>query len=514
MKKIKFYPAISVWFVAVWLMANLSAARETNGALTVAELAGQIDAHISQPKFSAAIWSIKIVSLDTGRTLYENHADRRMSPASNSKLYTGALGLDRFGGGYQIVTPIFATAPVDAAGTLHGDLIVSGRGDPSWNARRLGTNFWDIFEPFVAVLTNAGVREITGDLVADATFVRGQPTGSSWTIDDLRDGEVGEICPLTLNDNLTQVRVEPGAAAGQPCSLTPLHPGTGLIFSNQTTTVASNLPAHLETFHPLAGKIVFILGQLPVGGTNEILDVIVPEPAEWFAAALKISLAQHGITVAGQTRSVLWPQPPPWNPAALVKIGEVLSPPLRDIVRGFMKPSQNLETDMLLADVGELTRSSNATAWQTSEAAGLAALYDFLVAAGAPTNDVQFDEGSGLSRNNLTTANATVALLQFMAKHRESAAFVDSLPIAGVDGSLRNRLKATAAAGNVRAKTGTLRWAHALSGYVTTAAGERLAFSIMLNRFLPAPGRSGHDEIDPIVLLMANFKGRSFESPR
>lgn len=508
MKKIKLQLAVWVLITVGWLSANPAHALETNHAVTVAELAGQIDAHIAQPKFSAAIWGIKIVSLDTGRTLYENHADRRMSPASNSKLYTGALGLDRFGGGYQIATPIFATAPVEASGILHGDLIISGRGDPSWNARRLGTNFWDIFEPFAAALTNAGVRQITGDLVADATFFRGQPTGSSWTVDDLRDGEVGEICALALNDNLTQIRVEPGAAAGEPCVITPLHPGTGLVFSNQTATVATNFSAHLEIFRPLAGKIIFILGQLPASGTNQILDVAVPEPADWFAAALKISLAQYGIVVSGQTRSISWPNSPTWNPAALVKIGEVLSPPLRDIVRGFMKPSQNLETDTLLADVGELTRSSNAPAWQTSEDAGIAALRDFLAAAGAPTNDVQFDEGSGLSRNNLTTANATVALLQFMAKHRDAEAFMDSLPVAGVDGSLRRRLKNTAAAGNVRAKTGTLRWAHALSGYVTSAGGEHLAFSIMLNRFLPAPGRSGHDEIDPLILMLANFAGR------
>ena len=101
-----------------------------------------------------------------------------------------------------------------------------------------------------------------------------------------------------------------------------------------------------------------------------------------------------------------------------------------------MKPSQNLETDLLLAHVGELTRSSNAPPWQTSEDAGLAALNNFLAAAGVPANDVQFDEGSGLSRNNLTTANATVALLQFMAKHRAAADFIAALPVAGVDGTL------------------------------------------------------------------------------
>ncbi len=252
---------------------------------------------------------------------------------------------------------------------------------------------------------------------------------------------------------------------------------------------------------------------MPAGGTNQILDAVVPEPADWFAAALKIALARHGISVSGQARGVTWPQTPAWNASGAAKLGEVLSPPLRDLVRGFMKPSQNLEADLLLADVGEWTRSSNAPAWQTSEDAGLATLRKFLAAAGAPANDVHFDEGSGLSRNNLTTANATVALLQFMAKHRDAAAFVDSLPVAGMDGTLRSRLKNTAAAGNVRAKTGTLRWANALSGYVTTAAGEPLAFSIMLNRYVAPPGHSGHDEIDPLVLMLANFAGRSVPSP-
>ena len=126
-----------------------------------------------------------------------------------------------------------------------------------------------------------------------------------------------------------------------------------------------------------------------------------------------------------------------------------------------------------------------------------------------PRGDVKFDEGSGLSRNNLTTANATVALLQYMARHREGQDFMDSLPVAGVDGTLRRRFLNTVAAGNVRAKTGTLRWAAAVSGYVTTPAGERLAFSIMLNRFAGAPGDSGHQEIDPVVLMLAQFAGRT-----
>jgi D-alanyl-D-alanine carboxypeptidase/D-alanyl-D-alanine-endopeptidase (penicillin-binding protein 4) len=136
-------------------------------------------------------------------------------------------------------------------------------------------------------------------------------------------------------------------------------------------------------------------------------------------------------------------------------------------------------------------------------------LGEFLKAHGLPVSEVRFEEGSGLSRNNLTTANATVALLQLMSTHREASAFGDALPIAGVDGTLRRRLKGTVAEGNVRAKTGTLRYAHSLSGYVTTAAGERLAFSLMVNRVTVQPGSTVSAELDEVAVWLAGLAGRS-----
>ena len=493
------------------LAANLSRAQGTNQIQTLAELRERIQTHLAQPRFGGAIWGVKIVSLDSDQTIFEDHADRLMSPASNSKLYTGALALDKFGGDYQIATPIYATAKPNRFGTVHGNLIIAGHGDPSWNARRFGTNFWDIFAPFVSALTNAGVRRVTGDLIADASFFRGPPFGSSWTADDLQEAEAGEISALTLDDNIAQVRVLPGAKAGEPCELEPLQPATGLIFSNCTLTVTNGGERHVENFRPLDGKIIYILGQLPVGGAEEILDIGIPRPADWFAAALKEALERNGIKISGKVRSIVWPQIFVVDFSRVTKIGEVLSPPLRDVIRGFMKPSQNLETDLLFENVGETTRDSNSPPWETSEQLAVAALEQFLAKTGAQKNEVQFDEGSGLSRNNLTTANATVALLQFMAAQTNANDFINALPIAGVDGTLRRRMKSTPAEGNVRAKTGTLRWANSLSGYVTSAAGEHLAFSIMLNRYEPPPGFVKSDELDAIAVMLAGFAGRSTE---
>jgi D-alanyl-D-alanine carboxypeptidase/D-alanyl-D-alanine-endopeptidase (penicillin-binding protein 4) len=478
-------------------------AQPTNFARSLPELRAQLDAQLNQPRFSGALWGVKIVSLDTRKILYENHADRLMSPASNSKLYAGALALDTFGGDYRFVTPIFATTKPDETGVIRGDLIISGRGDPSWKAK----NFPDIFTPFVAALTNAGVRQITGDLVADTTFFHGPPNGGSWCVEDLSDGEGAEISALTLADNLAEIRVAPGTNVSDSCTLSSSPRDTGIILVNRTKTIAAGGKEHLEISKPLGTKIIYVLGEMPLDAGAEILDAPVPQPAAWFGAALKDALAQNGIAVDGHVRCIAWPEVPPWNETNLVKIGEVKSPPLRELVRDFMKPSQNLETDLVFDHTGEFFRKTNSPPWETSEELAVAALEKFLARNGIPA-DVHFDEGSGLSRNNLTSADATVALLALMAKGRWAQDYYDALPVAGVDGTLRHRLNSTPAYKNVRAKTGTLRWVNSLSGYVTTAAGEKLVFSLMLNRYDPPPGRKRTDELDDIAVRLAGINWR------
>jgi D-alanyl-D-alanine carboxypeptidase/D-alanyl-D-alanine-endopeptidase (penicillin-binding protein 4) len=173
-----------------------------------------------------------------------------------------------------------------------------------------------------------------------------------------------------------------------------------------------------------------------------------------------------------------------------------------------MKPSQNLETDLIFGHLGELRRGPSTPPHRTGEALALEALREFLGRSGIDPAEVRFEEGSGLSRNNLLTARATVGLLVAMARHPAARDFEASLPVAGRDGTLRTRLRGTAAEGNVKAKTGTLRWANAVSGYVTTAGGERLAFALLLNRHAPEVGApSAREELDQIVALLAAYAG-------
>ena len=481
-------------------------AKPTVPVTTLTELQAALEAQVSQPKFLGALWSVKVVSLDSGRTLYEHAPTRRMSPASNSKLYVGALALDALGGDFRIRTPLLGSVAANAAGELLGDLIVSGRGDPSWDPRRAKQEFMTVFEPFVAAVKKAGVRRIAGDLVADGTFYQGTPQGASWTVDDMNDDYGAEIAAITLNDNFVDLRVVP-AAVGAPCVVELLQPHTGLVIDNRSVTTAAGGARRIRVLRVPGEMTVQIFGELPLGGQEWLTEATVPRPAQWFAHGLKAALERAGIAVGGRARDVRWPEATAVGPGA-VALGEIVSPPLRELVAHFMKESQNLQTDLIFAQVGEAQRGAATPTGARTDELAVKALGEFLARHGLRADEVIFDEGSGLSRNNLTTTAATAALLQFMATHREETAFVAAQPVAGVDGTLRRRMKGTAAEGNVRAKTGGLRWVASLSGYVAAANGERLVFSVMLNRHVGTAERPASREVDEIPLLLARYGGK------
>jgi D-alanyl-D-alanine carboxypeptidase/D-alanyl-D-alanine-endopeptidase (penicillin-binding protein 4) len=475
----------------------------------VAELQQRLAEHLGQPKFAAALWGAKVVSLDSGKTVFEHNPGKLFSPASNSKLYTVALALDRLGADYRIKTSLYARAKPTRAGTLEGDLIVYGRGDPTLNARLRGGSIYGALEPLVSALTNAGVKRIAGDVVGDESYFRGPPYGSGWMWDDLEYYYGAEISALTINDNTLEVVVKPARRVGEPCQLS-LRPATGwLTLSNRTETVEKGATRRIRFYHPPCQNLIYVSGRMPAGDAGSTNEVTVHNPAGLFACFFKEALERRGIMVTGRARSVNWldreAQPVAYE--KLVELGGVESLPLRDVAREVQKPSQNLYTDLLLAHVGERSREADASSRVTSEELGIRALNRFLAEVGIQRGQTIFEEGSGLSRDNLTTPSATVALLQFMNRHKWAQVYLDALPVAGVDGTLRNRMKGTPAAGNVRAKTGTLRWASSLSGHVTTAAGERLVFSLMVNRYQGAQSVRG--DLDAVAVLLAGFTGRT-----
>jgi len=479
-------------------------------AATLSELRAKITGHLLQPRFVSAAWGAKIVSLDSGTTLFETNSHKLLKPASNAKLFTAALALDRLGPDYRIKTSLYASGKPDAEGAVRGDLVIYGRGDPSFAARFNDGDYGKTLEPLVNALLATGVKRIEGDLVGDESFFRGPPLGSSWTWDDLQNYYGAEVSALTQEDNVVDLVFKPGAKTGEPCLITTKPQTSFLIFVNRVRTVEKGGRREINLYRPIGENTVYVSGQLPLG-TNHADAVSVHNPALWFVTRLREQIEKRGIVVAGKTRSVNWleREGQPLDVAKLIEITSVESRPLSEILMKMLKPSQNLYAQLLLLQVGARNQKpGNKT--QTTEDAGIAELNRFAKEAGIKRGELLFDEGSGLSRSALVTPDAFVRLLAFMNGHRAAQVFRDALPVAGVDGSLRNRMKGTAAARNVQAKTGTIGYVHTLSGYVTTATGEHLAFSLMLNGYDDTEGKhTVKDDLDPIAVMLAEFNGHS-----
>jgi D-alanyl-D-alanine carboxypeptidase/D-alanyl-D-alanine-endopeptidase (penicillin-binding protein 4) len=297
---------------------------------------------------------------------------------------------------------------------------------------------------------------------------------------------------------------------------------------NRTQTGAKGSPCRISVYRPVGENIVYVSGCIALDSDGFTGFVAVHNPANLFVSLFREVLERRGINVTGKARTVDWKyrEVVPFDPKKLTDLGSVESLPIRDIVRETLKPSQNLYAQLLLLQAGANAIPANNLASPqasgagsapaqppieaTTEEVGVDALGLLIAETGIKKGDVLLEEGSGLSRRNVVTPRAIVALLQFMSRHRLAAVFRDALSVAGVDGTLKNRMRETPAAGNVRAKTGTLRYVNALSGYVTSAAGERLAFSIMLNNhYAEERPMSARDGIDQIVTLLASFSGRS-----
>jgi D-alanyl-D-alanine carboxypeptidase/D-alanyl-D-alanine-endopeptidase (penicillin-binding protein 4) len=429
-------------------------------------------------------------------------------------LFTVAMALDRFGADYRIKTSLYAVTKPEPSGLLKGDLIIYGRGDPTLNSRLHHGDIAEALEPLAGVLTNLGIKHVAGDLVADATFFRGPPFGAGWAWDDLLYNYGAEISALTINDNLLQVSVIPGEILGSVCAVRLAPADDLLVISNRTVTTEKAEPRKITLTRPLNSNILYVSGHLPLGDRPYSESVPAANPAHQFAALFAQALARHQITVEGRLRTLDGSDPSaePTDIRRLFELGSIESLPLSELAREVQKPSQNLYADLLLAHTGENARVPGESGDRTSEELGVDQLRAFLAKVGIKKTEAWFEEGSGLSRDNLATPNAIVTLLRFMTHHPCAQVFLDSLPIAAVDGTLKNRMVGTAAAKNVRAKTGSLRWANSLSGYVTTAAGERLVFSILLNRYQNTDGaRSARSEIDLIPVLLAGFTGKTAE---
>lgn len=489
---------------------------------TLAELQARISEVLRKPELESAMVGIKVTSLETGRVLFEENANKLLRPASNMKLYTVAAALDRLSPEYRFVTSVYASAKPDADGVVKGDLIIYGRGDPSVAARFNNGDYFKGLNDLAERIAAAGVKKVKGDLVGDESYFTGPRYGSGWEWEDLQWWYGAEVSALTVDDNALDLSVKPAPEVGRPAVITTGPPDPLLRISNRVTTTAKGSRRDLTVDRDLGQNTMTISGGIALDDKGYIAGVGISDPAQLFVYLLRDALARKGVTVNGKSRTVdarSGGSIVPKGSLALINLTTSIpaplelttlqSPPLSLIAAQTLKPSQNLYTELILRTLGTMVSpETSTTTSSTSEGAGLETVKNFLKEAGLNPNSLVLSDGSGLSRNDMVTAEATLQLLTYMHRHRYASVFRDALPIAGVDGTLRNRFKGTLAENNLRAKTGSLSSAASLSGYVTTAAGENLVFSIMVNNF-SEDVEPRTTCIDPIALLLASFATKS-----
>lgn len=498
-----------------------SGQQRISGEQTIFDLQAKIRLSLGRPELRRGNIGIKVASLETGKIVFEENAEKYLMPASNMKSFTVAAAMEKLSPNFRFRTSVFAPVQPDASGTIKGDLSIYGRGDVSFSTAFYNGDYFKGLDNLADKIVAAGVKRIEGNLIGDESYFTGFAIPAGWEWDDLQWYYGAEISALPLNDNALDLSVKPGSV-GAPCivNLLPFNPLMRIV--NTCKTTASGVKRDLTVKKDLDQNVLEISGTLPAGDRGFTDYLTVSHPSELFVTLLKQRLEQKGVVITGQPRVINANDKAALAVSSIlppVQIAALESPPFSVIAAKTMKPSQNLYTETILWTLGQEGRSAtmtNAGATDqnpflnpkaTSAEKGLFVVKNFLNEIGvAPDGIIQYD-GSGLSRHNLVTPSALVQVYSFMAKEsKNSEAWLNALTIAGVDGTLQNRFKGTKAAGNVRGKTGTIDQVSALSGYLTTAAGEKLVFSILVNGVSRQSLRQAM--IDEIVLNLVNFSGR------
>jgi D-alanyl-D-alanine carboxypeptidase/D-alanyl-D-alanine-endopeptidase (penicillin-binding protein 4) len=448
-------------------------------------------------------WSVLVVSLDKGDTLFAHQADTHLAPASGLKLFTTAAALYYLGPEFRYSTFLLADGKIEN-GVLNGDLVVYGTGDPTFTARfgrRDG-----IWHEFADTLLALGVREVRGSVIGDASYFAGRGTGTGWQEDYIGASYAAPSSALSYGENIATLQIKP-RAVGEPPFVGLADGADEISVINHAQTVARGR-SFIHVARSSYDSPLEVRGQISRGTTSIQRTVPVADPAQYAAAVFKKILSDKGITVTGPTKSVtdaagspvtgrmvFAPALDAKQPVRVLAIHQ--SPPLIDILEIVNKKSHNLMAEQTLRTVGRVALGEG------SVDAGEKAVIQLLVReTGDAPEGFDMDDGSGLSVLDRASARNFIHLLSFMAKSPMFDSYWQTLPEAGVANGLR-RMGGTAAAGNLRAKTGTIDNVSSLSGYVRASDGERLAFSIISNN-VPSTYRAKRIE-DAIGIRLASF---------
>jgi serine-type D-Ala-D-Ala carboxypeptidase/endopeptidase (penicillin-binding protein 4) len=436
---------------------------------------------------------IHVVELTGGKTIYQRNQDKLFMPASNMKLFTSALALLRLGPDYRFTTQVIREAS--------GDLVLVGSGDPSLSGRvfpyRKGATPRSplaAIEELADQMVANGLRAVEGDIAGDDRLYPWAPYAPSWTQDDALREFGAPVSALTLNDNTLALTIRGGANAGDDAEVTVDPAIEYYAIDNRLATVGHGNESRIRMSRPAGARQVLLWGSIPAGAAVSE-TVAIDDPAYYAACALYDALARRGVAIRGQPVARHRLASEDYDPSTGAVLASRVSPPMTALLQVMDKVSQNLYAELMLREVGRYVRH------QGTREAGLDELDAMLHEIHAEKDDWRLEDGSGLSRNAMVTPRAITRVLTVLNASRYRDAWLSLLPVGGEDGTLSRRLCCMAGGTGIRAKTGSLSRALALSGYADSKTRGRLAFSILVNDF-SAPQNEVRAWIDKIAMSL------------
>lgn len=489
-------------------------------------LAERVQRITSEPGVVRAHWGVRVTKLD-GTPVFTMNDVQLFQPASNAKLFTTAAAMALLGPDTTFETRVIASPlkPIHE-GNLDGDLELVGDGDPNLSGTTLpylSPAHRPKVDPnappvdplrYLAQLADkvaaTGLKHVAGNIVGDDTLFPYEPYPEDWSIDDAVWGYGAPVSALTINDNLINIKLKPGAKVGDPITyeLSPAMPWYSIDTVDARTDDAKS-GSHLAIERMPDSRNIRIYGTIAVDSAPDNEELAINDPADYAATAFKMLLEQRGIKVDGKPVSK---HRLPQNegsftvearkPVTLPSAGELAHRPAgvpasgadpgshtalaslmsQSVATDMMltnKISQNLHAELFLHQLG-------ATFGNGSTLSGARVVRTFMTQrAGVDPEDFILFDGSGLSGHDLVTPRAITTLLQYAATQPWFTAWRATLPVGGEDGTLRARFPSAPMKDHVFAKTGTLSEARALSGYIDCASGQTLIFSVMVNAHTP-----------------------------
>ena len=470
--------------------------------LSAQSLQKRLDRRLDATPFNRNLWGVVVLD-ERGRTLYARNADRLLIPASNTKLIVSAVASALLPPDFKVKTSVYGTGPI-SNGVLEGDLVLYGRGDPTYGVRCYSTDTLapgacdrDPFEKLRLLaeqLRARGVMVVRGDLIGDGSYFEPTMVHYGWEGYDLNWWYAAPVSGLGFNDNSIDIAWGPGPMVNAPAAVA-FTPDLGDVsLENRTRTLPADSSDNIDFFRTPGGLALWAEGTVGASSHGGTEYFAMPDPDLFTARALRKDLADYGISVLGTTRSTVDSNAYHIARSTAPALAEVESRPLKDWVFPILNTSQNWYAEMLLKQLGRVF--GGAGSWDK----GIEIERRFLIdSVHVDSAQIAMTDGSGLAANNLISPLAFAQVVRFITQHPRAATFTAGLPQAQQVGSLRNRFRGTALEGRVHAKTGSISRVNTITGYIDRPDGRRWTFSIQANHHTQR-GRDMLNQLDSLVV--------------